>query len=175
MVREPGGTRLAELVRGLLKDEREDPPCDRAELLLFLAARAQLVRNVIKPALADGAWVVSDRFCDSTFAYQGYGRGLPLDILRIANDFACDGLLPDRTVLLDVEPAVAIERMCERAARAKESADRIELAGADFHARLREGFLRMAAENPGRISVVDAAGTVEEVEERIWKSLKLSV
>ena len=175
MVREPGGTRLAELVRGLLKDEREDPPCDRAELLLFLAARAQLVRNVIKPALADGAWVVSDRFCDSTFAYQGYGRGLPLDILRIANDFACDGLLPDRTVLLDVDPAVALERMRERAARTKESADRIELAGADFHARLREGFLRMAAENPGRISVVDAAGTVEEVEERIWKSLKLSV
>ena len=175
MVREPGGTRLAELVRGLLKDEREDPPCDRAELLLFLAARAQLVRNVIKPALADGAWVVSDRFCDSTFAYQGYGRGLPLDILRIANDFACDGLLPDRTVLLDVEPAVALERMRERAARTKEPADRIELAGADFHARLREGFLRMAAENPGRISVVDAAGTVEEVEERIWKSLKLSV
>ena len=78
LTREPGGTRLAELVRSLLKDEHEDPPCDRSELLLFLAARAQLVRNVIRPALERGVWVVSDRFSDSTFAYQGYGRGLPL-------------------------------------------------------------------------------------------------
>ena len=99
LTREPGGTRLAELIRGLLKDEREDPPCDRSELLLFLAARAQLVRNVIRPALDAGTWVVSDRFSDSTFAYQGYGRGLPLDVLRLANDFACDGLVPDRTIL----------------------------------------------------------------------------
>ena len=101
LTREPGGTRLAELIRGLLKDEREDPPCDRSELLLFLAARAQLVRNVIEPALASGKWVLSDRFSDSTFAYQGYGRGLPLDVLRLANDFACDGLKPDLTLLLD--------------------------------------------------------------------------
>ena len=81
-------SRLAELVRGLLKDESEDPPCDRAELLLFLAARAQLVEKVIRPALDEGKWVVSDRFSDSTFAYQGYGRGMDLDVIRIANDFA---------------------------------------------------------------------------------------
>ncbi|MCR5413507.1 MAG: dTMP kinase [Kiritimatiellae bacterium] len=172
LTREPGGTRLSELIRTLLKDETEDPPCDRAELLLFLAARAQLVRNVIAPALASGAWVVSDRFSDSTFAYQGYGRGLPLDVLRIANGFACDGLRPDRTVLLDVPPEIASARMAGREAATGAGADRIELAGDTFHARLRKGFMELAAAEPDRISVVDASGTPDEVEERIWMSLK---
>ena len=174
LTREPGGTRLSELVRSLLKDEREDPPCDRAELLLFLAARAQLVNNVVLPALEAGTWVVSDRFSDSTFAYQGYGRGLPLDVLRMANDFACAGLRPDRTVLLDADPAVTLVRMRSREAATATEADRIERAGAEFHSRLRRGFLEMAAAEPDRISVVDASGTPEEVEGRIWKSLKLS-
>jgi len=174
LTREPGGTRLSELVRSLLKDEREDPPCDRAELLLFLAARAQLVHNVVLPALEAGTWVVSDRFSDSTFAYQGYGRGLPLDVLRMANDFACAGLRPDRTVLLDADPAVTLARMRSREAATATEADRIERAGAEFHSRLRRGFLEMAAAEPDRISVVDASGTPEEVEGRIWKSLKLS-
>lgn len=173
LTREPGGTRLSELVRSLLKDEREDPPCDRAELLLFLAARAQLVNNVVLPALEAGTWVVSDRFSDSTFAYQGYGRGLPLDVLRMANDFACAGLRPDRTVLLDADPAVTLARMRSREAATATEADRIERAGAEFHSRLRRGFLEMAAAEPDRISVVDASGTPEEVEGRIWKSLKL--
>ncbi|MBQ1345539.1 MAG: dTMP kinase [Kiritimatiellae bacterium] len=171
LTREPGGTRLAELIRGLLKDEREDPPCDRSELLLFLAARAQLVRNVIRPALDAGTWVVSDRFSDSTFAYQGYGRGLPLDVLRLANDFACDGLVPDRTILLDVDPETSRARLRRREAATQTSADRIERAGDAFHARLRKGFLEMAAREPARIVKIDASGTPDEVEERIWKSL----
>ena len=171
LTREPGGTRLAELIRGLLKDEREDPPCDRSELLLFLAARAQLVRNVIRPALDAGTWVVSDRFSDSTFAYQGYGRGLPLDVLRLANDFACDGLVPDRTILLDVDPETSRARLRRREAATQTPADRIERAGDAFHARLRKGFLEMAAREPARIVKIDASGTPDEVEERIWKSL----
>ena len=171
LTREPGGTRLAELIRGLLKDERVDPPCDRSELLLFLAARAQLVRNVIRPALDAGTWVVSDRFSDSTFAYQGYGRGLPLDVLRLANDFACDGLVPDRTILLDVDPETSRARLRRREAATQTSADRIERAGDAFHARLRKGFLEMAAREPARIVKIDASGTPDEVEERIWKSL----
>lgn len=171
LTREPGGTRLAEMIRGLLKDEREDPPCDRSELLLFLAARAQLVRNVIRPALAQGTWVISDRFSDSTFAYQGYGRGLPLDVLRIANDFACEGLAPDLTLLLDVDPETSKARMRSREAATNTTADRIEQAGDDFHARLRAGFLEMAARNPERIVTIDASGTPEEVGERVWKSL----
>ena len=172
LTREPGGTRLSELIRGLLKDEREDPPCDRAELLLFLAARAQLVRSVIRPALDAGTWVVSDRFSDSTFAYQGYGRGLPLDVLRLANDFACEGLKPDLTVLLDVDTETSRARLRKREAATNTTADRIEQAGDAFHARLRQGFLEMAAQEPNRIVTIDASGTPDEVWEKVWKSLK---
>ncbi len=172
VTREPGGTRLAELIRGLLREELRDPPCDKAEFLLFLAARAQLVKNVIEPALAAGKWVVSDRFSDSTFAYQGYGRGLPLDTLRIINDFATDGLKPDLTFLLDVTPETAVARLRGREAATATAADRIESAGAAFHARLRTGFLEMASAEPTRIVKIDANGTPDDVWGRIWKSLK---
>lgn len=171
LVREPGGTRLAEKVRSLLKDELEDPPCDRSELLLFLAARAQLVGNVIRPALDAGKWVVSDRFSDSTFAYQGYGRGLPLGFLREANDFACGGLVPDMTILLDVPPEVAEARMRSREETTGVTADRLERAGGGFHARLRAGFLEIAAAEPSRIVRIDAEGTPDEVEERVAAAL----
>ena len=172
LTREPGGTPLAEQVRRLLKDEEGDPPCDRAELLLFLAARAQLVKNVIRPAIEAGKWVVSDRFSDSTFAYQGYGRGLPLDVLRIANDFACDGLEPDMTLLLDVPQDVAESRMRSREAQTNTTSDRIERAGAEFHARLREGFDRLAASEPHRIIRIDASGSPDDVWVSVWNSLK---
>lgn len=170
--REPGGTVLSEKIRGLLKDETEDPPCDRGELLLFLAARAQLVANVIAPALEAGKWVISDRFRDSTLAYQGYGRGLPLDFLDQANDFACNSLKSDLTILLDVPPEIAAERMRAREAATGTSADRIELAGGDFHARLRRGFMELAAADSGRVTVIDASGNEDEVWERVWKSVK---
>ncbi|MBR4937250.1 MAG: dTMP kinase [Kiritimatiellae bacterium] len=172
LTREPGGTPLAEKIRSLLKDENGDPPCDRSELLLFLAARAQLVRNVIRPALAAGKWVVSDRFSDSTLAYQGYGRGLPLDFLIAANSFACEELKSDLTLLLDVPPEIALRRMRSREAATGTSADRIELAGAEFHARLRRGFLDLAAAEKDRFDVIDASGSEDEVWEKIWKSTK---
>ena len=172
VTREPGGTRLSELVRRLLKDENEDPPCDRAELLLFLAARAQLVRNVIRPALAEGKWVVSDRFSDSTFAYQGYGRGLPLDVLRLANDVACEGLKPDLTLLLSVDPETSRLRMRGREQATRTEADRIERAGEDFHDRLRGGFAALAKAEPDRIVTIDASGSPDEVEQAVWTSLK---
>ena len=172
VTREPGGTRLAELIRGLLKDEKDDPPCDRAELLLFLAARAQLVKNVIVPALESGVWVLSDRFSDSTFAYQGYGRGLDLKILKIANDFACDSLKPDLTILLDVPPEVASARMRKREKETNTEADRIELAGDEFHRKLREGFRALAAAESDRIHTIDASGTPDKVWEAVCRSLK---
>lgn len=172
VTREPGGTRLAELVRGLLKDEKDDPPCDRAELLLFLAARAQLVKNVILPALDSGVWVLSDRFSDSTFAYQGYGRGLDLGILKVANDFACDSLKPDLTLLLDVPPEVASSRMRKRERETNTSADRIELAGEEFHRKLREGFRALAAAESDRVHAIDASGTPDQVWEAVCRSLK---
>ena len=167
LTREPGGTWLAERVRGLLKDQSIDPPCDRCELLLFLSARAQLVRNVIRPALEAGTWVLSDRFSDSTIAYQGYGRGLSVDFVKAANEFACEGLTPDLTLLLDVEPSVAVQRMRGREEATNTSADRIERAGDEFHARLRRGFLELAAADAPRIVTIDASGTTDEVSRAI--------
>lgn len=170
--REPGGTWLSEKIRELIKDQSKDPPCDRAELLLFLAARAQLVEKVIMPALESGVWVVSDRFSDSTFAYQGYGRGLDLSILKTANGFACSSLKPDLTILLDVEQSCADLRRCGRELSTNTSSDRIELAGADFHSRLRAGFEKLAAAEPERIVRVDASGDVAAVRESVWKLVK---
>ena len=170
--REPGGTPLAEEIRRLIKDQDEDAPCAASELLLFLAARAQLVRKVIRPALERGAWVISDRFSDSTFAYQGYGRGIDLKLLETANGFACDNLKPDLTLLLDVSPEIARVRMRGREAATATEADRIERAGEDFHRRLREGFLELARREEDRIVIINANGSVEEVWNEVWKSLK---
>ena len=172
LVREPGGTWLSEEVRKLIKDQDVDAPCDRAELLLFLAARAQLVRNVIRPALEAGKWVVSDRFSDSTLAYQGYGRGLPLDVIRMANDFACDGLVPDLTIFMDVSPETSRARRLRRESATNETADRIEREGAEFHARIRRGFGELAAAEPSRIVTVDANGSPDSVWGEIWKLTK---
>ena len=172
LTREPGGTWLSEEIRRLIKDQDTDAPCDRSELLLFLAARAQLVKNVIRPALEKGQWVISDRFSDSTLAYQGYGRGLPLGFLREANAFACEDLKPDLTLLLDVAPETAQARMRTREAATHTTADRMERAGEAFHARLRAGFAELAKAEPDRIVTIDANGTVDEVWERVWTSTK---
>lgn len=172
LTREPGGTWLSEQIRHLIKDQATDVPCDRSELLLFLAARAQLVKNVIRPALEDGVWVISDRFSDSTLAYQGYGRGLPLDILRDMNSFACEGLKPDLTFLLQVDSATSCLRMRRREQETQTESDRIERAGADFHARIANGFLQMAHEEPERIVVIDANGAIDAVWEKIWMSMR---
>ena len=172
LTREPGGTWLSEEIRHLIKDQTTDAPCDRSELLLFLAALAQLVRNVIRPALEAGKWVLSDRFSDSTLAYQGYGRGLPLDDLRQMNEFSCEGLKPDLTLLLDVSPETSCARMRSREASTATTADRIERAGDEFHARLRAGFAELAKAEPERVITIDANGTPDEVWELVWKSMR---
>ena len=169
LTREPGGTWLAEEIRRLIKDQSVDPPCALSELMLFLAARAQLVRNVIRPALDAGKWVVSDRFSDSTIAYQGYGRGLSVEALQSMNAFVCEGLKPDLTILLEVTPETARARMRGRETATGVAADRIEQAGDAFHERLRQGFAALAAQEPDRIRTVDANGTVDEVWEQVWK------
>ena len=169
-VREPGGTPLAEEVRRLLKAFPSDVPCDRSELLLFLAARAQLVRRVVRPALDAGRWVVSDRFSDSTIAYQGYGRGLDLALVRAADAFACDGLRPDLTLLLVASPEKAAERVRGREKATHVAADRFDIAGGEFHERVRDGFAALAAAEPERIVSIDADGAEDEVWERVWTS-----
>ena len=171
VTREPGGTRLAELIRGLVREELDDPPVTRAEVLLFLAARAQVVANVIKPALARGEWVLCDRFSDSTFAYQGYGRGIDVQLLKDLNEFATEGLVPDLTILLDVPPEVSRARLAERQRLTAAAADRIEAAGEAFHKRLREGFLALAKTEPDRFVVIDSSGDRDEVDRQIIEAV----
>ena len=172
LTREPGGTALAERIRALVREIGEDPPNARAETLLFLASRAQLVENVVRPALAAGTWVLCDRFADSTFAYQGYGRGLDLAELKALNAFATGGLVPDRTILLDVPSETAAARLRAREQATQTAADRMERAGDDYHARLKAGFLELAAAEPERFVVVAAEGSVEEVSEKVWNSIR---
>ncbi len=172
LTREPGGTALAERIRTLVREETDDPPNARAETLLFLASRAQVVEAVIRPALAAGRWVLCDRFADSTFAYQGYGRGLDLAELKRLNAFATGSIVPDRTLLLDVAPETAAARMRAREQATHASADRMEKAGGDFHARLKRGFLELAAAEPERFAVIAADGDMDTVAEMVWNSIR---
>ena len=169
--REPGGTPLCEAIRGLLQfDSGCEAPVPTAETLLFCASRAQLVEKVIRPALARGAWVLSDRFYDSTYAYQGYGRGFDLAQLRAIMSFAVGGLQPGLTFLLDASPETEGARLAERFA-AGQAADRFEREAAEFHARVRAGFRRLAAEEPDRIRIIHTDGAVEAAAEAIWAAL----
>ena len=172
VTREPGGTRMSELIRSLVRDEMEDPPVTRCEVLLFLAARAQVVSQVIRPALAHGEWVVCDRFADSTFAYQGYGRGIDVQLLKNFNDFVTEGLVPDLTILLDVPPEVSRTRLAARQASTADTGDRIEAAGEMFHRRLREGFLDLAKAEPKRFTVIDASKSIEKVAAAVQKTVQ---
>lgn len=154
--REPGGTPTGEAIRGLLQHNGSgEVPVPRAEVLLFLASRAQHVERLIRPALADGTWVLCDRFDDSTLAYQGYGRGFDLETLRTVNRFATSGLVPDLTFLLDIPPATSRERLISRQAKTATAPDRIESEADAFHVRLRDGFLALAHGEPERFVVVE--------------------
>lgn len=157
LTREPGGTPTGEAIRRLLQhNESGECPVGRAEVLLFLASRAQHVDRLIRPALASGRWVLCDRFEDSTFAYQGFGRGFDLAALRNVNAFATGGLCPDLTILLDVHPETSRTRLRERQAATAVAPDRIECETDDFHARLRSGFLELAKREPNRIVIVSS-------------------
>lgn len=160
--REPGGTGVGEAIRGvLLHEDGLEIPAE-TELLLMLAARAAFVREVVRPALEGGRTVLADRFDLSTFAYQGFGRGLELETVRAMNDFATGGLRPDLYIVLDL-PA---EEGTVRQAREGKTLDRIEKAGAGFLERVREGY-RVLAEEEGKAQVVNARGTPEEVHARL--------
>jgi len=160
--REPGGTQVGEAIREVVLGRPElDMPAE-TELYLILAARAAFVRDVVKPALADGKVVLADRFALSTLAYQGYGRGLDLDRVRDAIDFATGGLTPDLYLVIDV-PAFEGEA---RQKRGGELADRIEQEGASFRAAVRRGYLEMVETVPG-VEAIDGRGTAEDVHARI--------
>ncbi|NCA33111.1 dTMP kinase, partial [Adlercreutzia muris] len=150
-LREPGGTAVGEALRRVVLDPAHGAMSDRAELLIYEAARAQIVDEVIAPALARGAVVLCDRFFDSTVAYQGAGRGLDGAFIAAANRFACDGLVPDATILLVAPEEAVRSRMGRRG-----GADRLERAGDAFHSRVAEGFAALAAAEPERVRIVSS-------------------
>jgi dTMP kinase len=162
--REPGGTALSERLRAALFASEDGETDAIAELLVFEAARAQLVAEVIRPAITRGAIVICDRFADSTVAYQHHGRGLSAETVERVNEIATGGLRPDLTVLLDLDPA-------EGARRRGEAGDYLEREDGGFHDRVRAGFLSLAAADPERWVVVDAAQPADEVAEAAWREL----
>ena len=164
-LREPGGTAVSEKIRALVLDPENSEMAPECELLLFEASRAQLVRQVIEPALARGAVVVCDRFYDSTFAYQAAGRSLAGPTIRAASALGSCGVAPDRTLVLDMDTDAALSRAT------RDGADRMEAEGVAFQRRVREGYLRLVAEEPRRVRRVDATGTVEEVAGRLADAL----
>jgi len=161
--REPGGTLAGEAIRGLLLDPAYRGLCAETELLLMFAARAQLVREQIAPALAAGRWVLSDRFTDASFAYQGGGRGQPEARIADLEQWAADGLRPDLTLLLDLPVAQGLARAGARGG----TADRIEQEREDFFERVRAAYRARAAADPARFRVIDASRPLVEVLDQV--------
>ncbi len=169
-VREPGSTPVGERVRDIVLHAQDIPLAPNAQALLYSTARAQLVRDVIRPALTDGKIVIVDRFYDSTLAYQGYGHGADLDQLRAVTDFAVGDTRPLRTILLDL-PVDAAEG---RAARRKPGRawDRFEAEARAFHERVRQGYLRLADAEPRRFAVISADRDVDAVAADVWSEVE---
>ena len=171
-VREPGGTQLGEAIRLLLSRKGgAETMCMQAELLLFMASRAQLVQTVILPALLRGAHVICDRFSDSTAAYQGYARGCDLKLIAKINDFAVQGVSADMTILLDIDPDAGFKRLQSRNRRQGTEKDRIESESMAFHKRVRNGYLALAKKTPGRFSIINADRPVKKVHADIRKAV----
>jgi dTMP kinase len=166
--REPGGTPLAERIRALVLHDRSEPMPDAAELMLMFAARTVHTENLIRPALARGAWVLCDRYTDATYAYQGGGRGVPDEAIAPLARLAQRGLAPDLTLVLDAPVAIALPR-----ARARSGAgDRIEAEAQGFFERVRARYLERAALEPARVRVIDASGDVATVAARVLAAVK---
>ncbi len=176
-VREPGSTPLGQHLREWLKREENVTP--EAELLLFAAARAELVSKVITPALRQGEIVISDRYADSTVAYQGYGRGIALKYVNTVNAVATQGATPNLTIFLDCPPEIGLERAglynSEKPRSRRKTAqegEKFERESLDFHKRVRAGYQALAAKEPQRWCVIDATGSVEKISTQIWQRIQ---
>jgi len=165
LIHEPGCTPLGERVRYILKQACHIPVSPLTELLLFNASRSQLVEEVISPELKEGKIVICDRFTDSTVAYQSYGRGLELHMVKEVNRIASMGLKPDVTFLLDVPPEIGLSR------KRPEANDRFEQETIAFHQRVRDGFLKLSAEEPGRWVIIDSTLPKDKISGLIWKKV----
>ncbi len=166
VTREPGGTALAEGIRALLLDPDHRPGA-LAEAFLLLASRSELVAQVIRPALAAGRVVICDRYTDSTLAYQGGGRGLDLGLLEAWNRAATGGLIPDLTLLFDVDPAVGLERR----GRASAATNRLDREALEFHTRVHACYRELAAREPARWVVIDASQPADLLEHAVWEAV----
>jgi dTMP kinase len=164
-LREPGGTAISEKVRAILLDKKNVEMSMKAELFLFSAARTQLVSEVIRPAIKEGKIVLSDRFYDSTTAYQGYGRQLNLEEIHAINRIAVDGTTPDITLFIDV----GMEELINRKRRSGSSVDRMESSGRAFYERVRQGYLEIAKESPSRVILIDGNQPVDTIQQDIWQ------
>ena len=163
LTREPGGTALAEAIRDVILNAHDSEMDARTELLLFFASRVQHVAELIAPVLKAGETVVSDRFTDASYAYQGAGRGIPMESIATLEAACLSGLSPDLTLLLDAPPAICTQRLEQR----NQHKDRIESEDASFFKRIRDAYLVRAAQFPDRIKVIDASGSFEEVQAQI--------
>jgi dTMP kinase len=173
LVREPGGTPIGEEIRYTLKHSASNHAMmPEAELLMMNASRAQLVREILRPALAAGEVVLCDRYYDSTTAYQGYGRGLDLQLVRAVIAFAVGDTKPDLTLLLQVPPEVSAARLASRQSTLPFIRDRIEEADRAFFERVRKGYDAIAAAEPDRIKSVNAVGSVEAISAAIWQQIE---
>jgi dTMP kinase len=167
LTREPGGTPIGDKIRRLVLDPAHSGITASCELLLYAAARAQHLEQVIRPALEDGRLVLCDRFKDATIAYQGFGRGLPLDLVLGLHEFDVLSLKPDLTLLFDIDARLALGRARGRDTAKASDENRFELEGVEFHQRVRTGYLEIAGSEPDRFLVIDARGSVAEVHQRV--------
>lgn len=167
VAREPGGTPVGEAIRSVVLDRLDLEVSPRTELMLILAARSAFVRQVVRPALDRGEVVVADRYEPSTLAYQGYGRGLPIEEIERLNAFATEGLVADLTLVLDVPVEIGLERQ----SREGKEADRMERGGLEFLERVRAGYLELASRDP-RALLIDASGTAEDVHGAVLEHVR---
>lgn len=171
LTREPGGTPIGNQIRKLVLDPTQKAMTPTCELLLYAAARAQHIDQVIRPAIADGRLVLCDRFRDATLAYQGYGRGLSLGVIRGLHELDVLALQPDRTLIFDIEAGAALARAHSRDAGTRSEETRFEQEDLAFHERVRRGYLEIARREPGRCVILDASGSVEDVHQRVLAAL----
>ena len=167
VTREPGGTKVGERIRKILLDSTTTRLAPLAELALMYAARAQHLQEVIRPALAKGEIVVSDRYNDASLAYQGYGRKLGAETVRAFDRIVCAGTQPDLTLVLDLPPRLSLGRARARQSQQNSKQERFERQGMDFHRRVRRGYLQIASQEPHRVKLVRADGPVAEVQAEI--------